>query len=389
MIKVGFTLIGGNNWTGGYNYLINLFRAISTHEANRITPVLFVGRDININDVEVFSSISGVEVIRSPLFNRKRRYLSLFETLLLGRSTAVTDLLNKNHVDIVFEAAQFFGWRLGIPALAWIPDFQHKYLRHMFSISAYWKRDLGFRAQIIGGRHIMLSSEDARNDCEKFYPASIGKTHVVRFAVSSASRISTKDAREIADSYNLPKYFFILPNQFWKHKNHTVVINALNFLKKRGESVVVAVPGKQFDPRDPGYFSQIQTRVIELGLENEFRLLGLIPYNHLLALISASAALINPSKFEGWSTTVEEAKALGVPMILSDLRVHIEQAGNNATYFNTDSPTQLADLLLKQISCPPTDSACSRHVIRPDLVKQYAMSFADLAFEISRSANPA
>ncbi len=39
-----------------------------------------------------------------------------------------------------------------------------------------------------------------------------------------------------------------------------------------------------------------------------------------------STALINPSQFEGWSTTVEEAKSLGVKMLLSDLEVHKEQA---------------------------------------------------------------
>ena len=61
--------------------------------------------------------------------------------------------------------------------------------------------------------------------------------------------------------------------------------------------------------------------------------------------MSASSALINPSLFEGWSTTVEEARAMGVPMLLSDFDVHLEQMGNHAIYFDRHAPQTLADRL--------------------------------------------
>ena len=62
--------------------------------------------------------------------------------------------------------------------------------------------------------------------------------------------------------------------------------------------------------------------------------------------MQASSALINPSLFEGWSTTVEEARSAGVPMILSDIPVHREQAGENAIYFDPSSPEALAKTLI-------------------------------------------
>jgi glycosyltransferase involved in cell wall biosynthesis len=87
------------------------------------------------------------------------------------------------------------------------------------------------------------------------------------------------------------------------------------------------------------------TRLIESsGVNLNFRLLGLIPHAHIPALMRSSAALINPSTFEGWSTTVEEAKAMGTPMILSDLKVHQEQS-KEASFFNATAPVQLADIL--------------------------------------------
>ena len=64
----------------------------------------------------------------------------------------------------------------------------------------------------------------------------------------------------------------------------------------------------------------------------------MIPLDHVYALLRTSMALINPSRFEGWSTTVEEAKSFGVPMILSDIDVHREQTGGTARYFGVDDP---------------------------------------------------
>src|SRR5207247_11019779 len=98
-------------------------------------------------------------------------------------------------------------------------------------------------------------------------------------------------------------------------------------------------------PRLPGQFSHRRPTMQDSGLEQSFIVLRLIPHDHVLALMRSCSALINPSAFEGWSTTVEEAKAMGTPMILSSLRVHKEQAGEKAVYFHKDSAHQLATIL--------------------------------------------
>lgn len=344
MIRVAFTLIGGRNWTGGYNYLLNLVRALSDHASGRVQPVLFFGTDIEEGDVVPFEAITGAIVIRNEVFDEARKGKRLRQALLTGCDQAAAAVFAEQGVDIVFENAQFYGWRFPVPALAWIPDFQHRHLKHVFGFKAYWKREIGFRAQILSDRHVMLSSDDARQDCERFYPGTLGRTHIVRFAVPDATATNAAAARAVADRYGLPETFFFLPNQFWKHKNHECVIHALKLLKAQGCEVVVAVSGRQADPRDPEHFPRLQRLIESSGLEQNFRLLGLIPHEHIPALMRSCAALINPSTFEGWSTTVEEAKAMGTPMILSSLRVHREQS-DYALFFDAYSPTQLAEVL--------------------------------------------
>lgn len=345
MTRIAFTMIGGKSWTGGYNYLMNLVSLLSDDQSRALAPVLFFGTDVNEEDVAPFAALDRVEVVRSPLFNRSRSVQSLITSLATGTDWRVRNLFRAHQIDVVFEVAQFFGFNLGIPAIAWIPDFQHRFLPHLFSKLGYWKRDIGFRIQILGKRQIMVSSQDSRASCELFYPSSRGRTNVVRFAVPPKRVIVPADARAIADKYKLPERYIFLPNQFWQHKNHLLVVEALTILRRRGQDVVIVASGSQSDPRDPSYFPRVKAAIDSSGLSSSFILLGLIPYGDLAPLATASMALLNPSLFEGWSTTVEEALSWGVPLILSDLDVNREQAGEAAVFFHRHDARALADAL--------------------------------------------
>jgi hypothetical protein len=344
MVTIAFNYIDGRAWRGGYNYSLNLVSALSRFSPYRVRSIIFVGTDIASEDLRAFEGIERVKVVRNQAFNSSRSNLRLFKAILLGSDSEALTFFLENKIDIVFESARFYGWRFPLPVLTWIPDFQHHYLKRLFGWKAFWKREIGFRVQALSGRHIMLSSKDARKDCEKYYPRTQGRTSVVHFCAPPPKLPSMEEASRITQMYGLPNDFFFLPNQFWAHKNHICVIHALSTLKKRGISIVIACSGKQADERDPHYFEKIQRLINLNGLGDSLRLLGMIPSPHVTALMTKCVALINPSKFEGWSTTVEEAKAIGVPMILSGLEVHKEQC-NNAIFFDPDMPDQLANIL--------------------------------------------
>lgn len=387
MIRVAFPLIGGRAWTGGYNYLLNLLRVVQVQVPERIAPVVLFGPDAPVEDHAPFAAIPGVQIVVDPAFGAAGKSRRLLKALLLGLDFEAARVFRAHRIDVVFEAAQFYGWRLPVAAVAWIPDFQHRYLTHLFSVPARLKRAVGFNAQVLSGRHIMLSSEDARNDCETFHPASRGHTAVVRFAIPRDHPIDALKARAAADRHGLPERFFFLPNQFWLHKNHAVVIEALALLRARGQPVVVAASGNLIDPRDPGHFDRLQARAEALGVSDLFRPLGLIPYADIPLLMRASLALINPSLFEGWSTTVEEAKALGTPMVLSDLRVHREQADGAAILFDPHSPDDLAARLEAFVPASPADrvrTAEEAVVHARGRVEIFASAFADLIEQVAR-----
>lgn len=344
-VRVAFALIGGRGWMGGYNYLRNLFNALETHGQGRVDIVLFAGEDAPRDLVEPLAAYARVQVIRDGAFDARRVSGSLARSLLLGRDPKVSSLLKAARIDLVFEAAQFRGWRLGIPAIAWMPDFQHRVMPDFFPLSARLKREIGFRVQIMTGRHVMVSSDDSGEACGALYPSARGRISTVRFAVPPPREFTPVETDALRARYGLPDNFFFMPNQYWRHKDHVTVIEALALLASRGCRPVVFASGSQSDPRDPQHIHRLRDLVERSGVGRQFLMPGLIPADDLAGLMCACQALINPSLFEGWSTTVEEARSAGTPMILSDIPVHLEQAVDEAMFFHRQDPHDLARVL--------------------------------------------
>ncbi|MDH2398947.1 glycosyltransferase family 1 protein [Bradyrhizobium sp. SSUT18] len=346
-LRIAFTNIPRRLWAGGHNYQRNLFEVLNRYSPGTVTPVLFAGTKDDPEEIAALARIPAVELIQSPAFDRSGT--GLFGALALGRDGPAVAEFRARRIDMVFESARFFGWRLPFPAIAWFPDFQHRLLPHLFSRSAYWRRDLGFRVQIASGRHIMLSSASALGDLRRSFPGISNGVSVVRFATEPPVSLLATQPFEVTAHYGLPPRYFYLPNQFWRHKNHQIVVDALDLLKCRGLDVVVAASGSTQDFRESGLFERTMSDVRSRGLEMNFRHLGMIPLDHVYALLRASMALINPSECEGWSTTVEEAKSFDVPMILSDIDVHREQTEGSARYFGIRDSKSLADQMLQVV----------------------------------------
>lgn len=386
-LRVAFPLIDRATWTGGYNYLLNLFRVLRQFTPDRIAPVLFHGPDAGAADLDPFIDMPGQERVVSPLFDttlRTQRARRGGLALVRGRDAGAEALFREHRIDVAFESAGYYGWRFPIPAIAWIPDLQHRHRREMFGARAYWQREIGFRALTFGDRVIMVSSHDARRDCERFYPRTQGRVHVVQFAVK-VDGSSPESADDLCARYGLPRRFYFLPNQLWKHKNHRVVIDAVGHLKARGTDVCVAISGQVHDHRHAALFDELRARVEAAGIGDQVRFLGLVPHADVLGLMRSSTALINPSLCEGWSTTVEEAKALGVPMILSDLVVHREQAGRRAVYFDPASPEGLAVHLAHGLASADPDPIARQAATTGENERRLA-EFAGAFVETVRSA---
>ncbi|TWB96928.1 glycosyltransferase involved in cell wall biosynthesis [Bradyrhizobium macuxiense] len=372
-LRFAFSHISRRLWAGGYNYQRNLFAALDRFLPGEFVPVVFAGTRAEENELVELAAVPGVEIVRSGAFDGQP---GLAAALALGLDRGAVAAFHSARVDVVVEAARFFGWRLPVPAVAWIPDLQHRSLPQLFPRTARWRREIGFRVQIACGRTIMLSSESALRDFRACYPHARNRVSVVRFATQPPAAFLNTDPSEVIAAYGLPANYFYLPNQFYRHKNHQLVVDALTILKRRGVNVVVCASGSTEDRREPGYYDLVDAEIRKRGLDTHFRHLGVIPLPHVYALLRACTALLNPSRFEGWSTTVEEAKSFDVPTILSDIDVHQEQTAGAARYFGVDDPVALADHLmqLSELKREPAVRNVLAH--QDDNVRAFAASFS-------------
>ncbi len=348
MIRVGFLLSLDTSWQGGLNYFKSLFNSVYNLPNRQLDVVVFLGtKETHL----IPDGFPAIDIVASSAFDRYSLLWCLrkFFQRLFHKDLILSFLVWRYKIDLIshFNEPVLMSY---IPVISWIPDFQHLHLPHFFSEKELSRRNLVFQQQISHGNAILLSSEDALNDLNMFSPNHSTKTHVLKFTPSLPNSSNLLGYSEIAERYKLDRPWFHLPNQFWAHKNHGVVLESLKLLKTQDVNVLVAATGSTSDYRNSEYFPSLMKRIHEYGLEDNFLILGILPYTDMIAILRHSVAVINPSLFEGWSTTVEEAKAIGKVIILSDIACHREQNPHRGFYFDAHNPSELANIMIDAIN---------------------------------------
>lgn len=326
-IKIYFPINMSESWLGGTNYYKNLFQAINMVKDRNIE--LFIPK----NNPEIFYDYAKIFDTKKDL---KYRLNKLFTKLMFR--TFDKDVYWGKYADKKFDIiSHSFNFSYSQPVISWIPDFQHIYLKEFFSEKEIITRNNLFANCAEKSSKIILSSNDAREDFVKFYPQYAEKSVVLNFVSYINPNIYSFTEtleREIKSKFALPDKYFYLPNQFWVHKNHITVFKAINYLKQKGVNVNLICSGYMQDYRNKDYLDNVLLKYInDNNLNDNVKFLGVIDINEVYYLMRNCISIINPSLFEGWSSTVEEAKSLGKNIILSDLDVHKEQNPPQAKYF--------------------------------------------------------
>jgi glycosyltransferase involved in cell wall biosynthesis len=346
-IKIAFLDIGSMEWTGGMYYYRNLFYAISTIEGHPIQPFVFVGKNVDEKLLEPLKPF--VTIIRSSLFDKNSLSRNISRVIyFFSGSNIVRNLFLKKYNIQLLSHSNIIEKHSPFKTINWIPDFQHLHLPQMFPGKEIRYRNSFIKKIIARSDTVVVSSNDALKDLQNITITTGITARVLHFASQIELAKNNSDfgnIKHIKYTFNLCDKFFFLPNQFWKHKNHQVVFEAINILKQSNTNIVVVCSGYMNDHRNLDYVDQLKTFIKKHNLEANIKFLGLIKREELITLMRFSLAIINPSLFEGWSSTIEEAKSLGKSVIISDLKVHKEQNPPSCTYFDPHNERKLADIL--------------------------------------------
>jgi glycosyltransferase involved in cell wall biosynthesis len=339
-VRIAVLCWGGAKFLGVWNYYLNMAMVLREHSPS-FRLVLFCPSDLPAERRREAEEVTGEEIHALPRRATWRDILGLVGYWDRDFDRRFRDA----KIDVVFEQAKFLGRGFPIPVVSWIGDLQHRHLPRYFSRLHRLTRDVGFESQLRFRDHVIVSSQSAHRDILQFFAAPRAKIHVVPFAVSGPMLVVDTRIPDVCEKYGLREPYLFLPNQFWQHKNHELAFKAIHELNRRGRSKTLVLSGQSYDYRHVGHSDKLRALVVSLGIEPNLKWLGAIPHDDLLHLIAGADVLLNPSLFEGWSTTVEEAKCLGTPMALSALEVHREQAAGRAEFFDPTNAAAMADAI--------------------------------------------
>ncbi len=329
---------------GGVVYVLNIVKVLNFLEDGQ-KPKIFVFYN---PDLQRFVDEMEYPYIEKIVWQYPSVYKEFLKSILVRKNTFVEEIIVKFNLDTVFPLHDFpVRSHLDCRLISWYADLQHLHYPHFFSRAKRFERYLRVQFILKNANRLVVSSNAVKEDFIRFFKIpKIMRIDIYHF-VSIIDRFPTQSKAEIRNQYNLPENYFIICNQFHKHKNHKVAFEAVAKLKNQGIRINLVLTGKLPEDEQSEYVQELHNILAANHLEEQIIFLGVLPRDGQLSIMNHATAVIQPSLFEGWSTVIEDAIALQKPVICSDLVVNIEQLKDKGLYFSPHDYQRLGTILVE------------------------------------------
>jgi glycosyltransferase involved in cell wall biosynthesis len=353
--RIGLNFFFDNNTNSGIvNYVFNIVSALNTlPDAEK--PKVVVLHSMN-SPIDYLRSTS-YPYLEFILFQPRHKNKYIRKSFSLFFRIFKRDIYKYLHVHRKIDCLYPY---FNEPELAnapnkiyWVVDFNNfAFAQHYADAGAgmvHFQREA-----ILNKNKVVLSSNDLFRQLKEYYPGYKCDVKILRFA-SSLPVLAESTTAEIQKKFKLATPYFMSPNQFWEHKNQTVVLDAIAIIHKANPNLKFKVlfSGSLVVNRGKGFYvDQLKSKIDSQNISEYISFMGVLDRSEQLHLMNGASALIQPSLYEGWSTLVEEAKALNKLILLSDLLVHREQIDTNVKFFDPHNAAELANAMIQQLETP-------------------------------------
>lgn len=340
--RIGIIFNFSPKWMGGVVYVLNVVKVLNFLE-DEDKPIVYVFYNPNLKRF--------VDEIDYPYMEKIERqypsvYKEFFKSLLTRKNTFVHDLITQYKLDTIFPLHDFpVRSKLDCKLISWYADLQHMHYPHFFTALKRMERYLRVQFIFKNTNYLVVSSQAVKEDFKRFFKIPIKMNIEVYHFVSIIDQFPKHSKAEVKYQYNLPDDYFMIANQFHKHKNHKVAFEAVAELKKQGKRINLVLTGKLPDDYKSEYLKELRRIIADNKLDDQIVFLGVLPRDVQLSIMNHATAVIQPSLFEGWSTVIEDAIALQKPVVASGLPVNMEQLKDKGLYFEAEDAKELAKIL--------------------------------------------
>lgn len=257
---------------------------------------------------------------------------------------------SNNKIDmLIIPYPSIFGYRNNIPYIVSIPDVMYKYFKGLpeFPISTRIRRNIEYGSAIKHSIFTIVDSGQGAKDLNTFFSTPRNKIRIIPYLppnyVFELKEMDKETFENILKKYDLPDRFIFYPAQFWSHKNHTRLIEALRYIRDKNNIIIPLVLSGS--PQES--FGKIRSLIEELDLQDQIKILGYVTNAEIVALYKKSLALVFPSLFGPTNIPPLEAMVLGTPVICSNSFDMPEQLGDAGLLFDPYDVKDIAEKVLR------------------------------------------
>lgn len=246
---------------------------------------------------------------------------------------------------------RYFPKYMDVPFMAIVWDLQHR-LQPFFpevSSDGIWRsREKSYAEFLRRATYVIVGTEAGRGELHQFY--QVADARILKLphpTPSDALAHERASAPEVLTRHEIRPGYLFYPAQFWPHKNHITVLEALRILHDEGRPLDVVFTGT-----DMGNESWVRSRVEQLRLGRHVHFLGFVARAELLSLYEHASALIYASHFGPENLPPLEAFAVGCPVVAARVPGSEEQLGEAAILFDPSRERELADAVKRLMGSP-------------------------------------
>ncbi len=264
--------------------------------------------------------------------SKKIKLLSNFEKYLikygidlvyfLYPSSLSLDLINHNYILTVWDLCHRD-----------YPEFPEVNFNREFEL-----REFLYSRSLKKAVAILTDSEFGKLNIIRRYAVNPERVYVAPFYPSI--NVFRSISIDIKVKYQIEGEYIYYPAQFWAHKNHVYIIDALSILKTQGIRLFAIFSGS-----DKGNLSYVLNYAEKMGVRELIKYIGFAPNEEIYSLYKNALALVMPTYFGPTNIPPLEAFAVGTPVIYSDLPGLRDQVGDAALLCDLKNPNSLAEHL--------------------------------------------
>ena len=288
----------------------------------------------------------------------------------LTKRSGSSSLLRDLGVDLLFcpfTAPTYF--EPGIPTVCTIYDLQYKTYPEFFAAEDVAHREHTFIEACREATVLTAISDYSRDSAITHGGLDPERIRTIHLRMARRIAPEAEPDNGVLNRLGLtPQGYLVYPANFWKHKNHEMLLTAFGMACHKGLStdiklVCTGAPGARQE--------WLKRAACTMNLGERILFPGYLPNTDLAALMANCVGVVFPSLYEGFGLPVIEAMAAGVPVACSNTTSLPEVVADAAILFDPRVPTQITQSIISLVE----DEALRDRLVQ--VGRQRAAEFSD------------